>query len=456
MVPGFAWPGVAFGRAAELAGLLFRLDDSQWWPADRLRAKQLQQLHVLLTHAAKHVPFYRKRLLEAGFDPATPVDETVWQRLATLTRQEVQTRAARLRASFVHPAHGAITEAASGGSTGVPVRVRRTETDALMLHAQAIRQESWHRDWPLEPIAALRNVPPGLSGEQVRAMTEGDGLTLPDQGGPHAALHETGPAHLFLYNRPAHEQAAFLQRVRPDYVTTLPSNLRLLLHHLREAGIALSGTRAVWTSSEVVDPPLRELCREVLQCPIVTEYSAHETGFIAIQCPQHEHLHVCSETILVEVLDEANRPCPPGTVGRVVVTPLHAVAMPLIRYELGDRAELGPPCACGRGLPVLRRIVGRTYETIVMKDGTRRFMGIGYGLAKLTAIREFQLAQIEPGAIEVRLVTSRRLTEDEASQAVAAVAERTGPEVVITLTYRDHIPRTEAGKLRPFVSELPG
>src|SRR3954454_22821727 len=191
MLPGFAWPDVLFGREAELASLAFRLDVSQWWAPEQLRAAQFRQLHALLTHAAAHVPFYRIRLRQAGVEPSTPMSEAFWARIPTLTRHDLQSRAVRLRASFVHPAHGAIAEAASGGSTGVPVRVRQTETETLMLHAQAIRQESWHREAPLAPLAALRNVPPGLTPEQIRAMTEGDGLTLPDQGGPNAALHET-------------------------------------------------------------------------------------------------------------------------------------------------------------------------------------------------------------------------------------------------------------------------
>src|SRR4051812_13211915 len=114
MLPGFAWPAVLSGREAELASLAFRLDVSQWWAPEQLRAAQFRQLHALLTHAAAHVPFYRIRLRQAGFEPSTPLSEAVWARIPTLTRHELQSRSVRLRASFVHPAHGAIAEAASG------------------------------------------------------------------------------------------------------------------------------------------------------------------------------------------------------------------------------------------------------------------------------------------------------------------------------------------------------
>ena len=83
-------------------------------------------------------------------------------------------------------------------------------------------------------------------------------------------------------------------------------------------------------------------------------YSCEEAGYIALQCPQAEHYHCQSESVLVEVLDDEGRPCTPGQVGKVVLTALHNFAMPLIRYENQDYAEVGPPCACGRGLPVKR------------------------------------------------------------------------------------------------------
>ena len=88
-------------------------------------------------------------------------------------------------------------------------------------------------------------------------------------------------------------------------------------------------------------------------------YSSQEVGYIALECPTGESYHVQAENVLVEVLDDQDRPCSPGDVGRVVVTALHNFATPLLRYDIGDYAEVGAPCPCGRGLPALRRIMGR-------------------------------------------------------------------------------------------------
>src|SRR3546814_10844500 len=116
-----------------------------------------------------------------------------------------------------------------------------------------------------------------------------------------------------------------------------------------ERGIAFPRLREVRTLSELLPPETRRLCRDVWGLKIADLYSTQEAGYLALQCPEHEHYHVQSEAVLLEVLDEEDRPCRPGEVGRVVVTPLTNFAMPMIRYAVGDLDEVGAPCPCGRG-----------------------------------------------------------------------------------------------------------
>ena len=120
-----------------------------------------------------------------------------------------------------------------------------------------------------------------------------------------------------------------------------------------------------------------------------------------------------AESVKLEVLDADGAPCPPGAVGRVVVTSLHNFAMPLLRYELGDYAEMGSPCSCGRGLPVLNGIRGRLRHGMIMPDGGRRATYFGISFYKVAAIRQYQAAQTARDTIELRLVVRRPLTTDE-------------------------------------------
>jgi phenylacetate-CoA ligase len=450
-----AWPAVATGFAAEVMALQRQLDATQWWPPARLRAAQFRQLRLLVAHAAREVPFHAKRLREAGIDPDAELTEEVWARLPVLTRREVQREGEALHAK-TPAALGHITEAATGGSTGVPVRVRKTALDNLLWNAIHIREEIWHRDDPLGTVARILGVPGHFTAEQAAAMESPEGLMLPDWGPPTSLLWRTGRMALVSSMMPMPDEAAFLSRLRPDYLFTSPSTLRLLLAHCREVGLSLPSLRSVWTVREVVDDTLRETCRTVFGCRIVHNYTAAEVGYIALQCPACEHFHVQSEVVLLEVLDAAGRACQPGEIGRVVLTPLHNFAMPLLRYEIGDEAEPGGPCACHRGLPVLVRIVGRTLDHVALPSGRRRRLDTGhYVMANIPAIREYQIVQRTVQRIEILLVVSRPLAEDEKQAVYAILTKEIGPEFRFELRYCESIARTAEGKLRPFISEVP-
>jgi phenylacetate-CoA ligase len=187
----------------------------------------------------------------------------------------------------------------------------------------------------------------------------------------------------------------------------------------------------------------------------VHNYTSSECGYMALQCPEHDHLHVQSELLLIEVLDANDRPCQPGEVGRVVVTPLHGFATPLIRCEIGDEAEVGEPCACGRGLPVLKRIVGRTYDYLVTVTGKRKRVDTGYyRICRIPVVREFQLVQRSVELIELRVVLARPLTSEEVVEIHDVMRAEFGPEFRVEIAVLESIPRTNAGKLRSFVSEV--
>jgi phenylacetate-CoA ligase len=214
----------------------------------------------------------------------------------------------------------------------------------------------------------------------------------------------------------------------------------------------------VLTISEILAPGLRELCSQLWGVPIVDAYSTREAGYLALQCSDAEHYHLQSETVLVEILDPSGKACAPGEIGRVVVTPLHNLAMPLLRYEIGDYAEVGEACPCGRGLPTIRRILGRRQNMLQLPDGSERWpllssSDIGKLLA-MAPISQYQFAQTHRDRIEVRLQTQRPLTPDEARDVVGWAQAKLGAAFRIELSFPAELPRTASGKFEDFISLL--
>jgi phenylacetate-CoA ligase len=173
-------------------------------------------------------------------------------------------------------------------------------------------------------------------------------------------------------------------------------------------------------------------------------------GFIALQCPRHEHYHVQSESVLVEVLDEDGEPVRPGEIGRVVLTSLHNFAMPLIRYAIGDYAEAGAPCPCGRGLPVLKRILGRSRNRVSMPDGRRAWPDVGALRAAIPGAEQIQVVQQGADAVEVRYARDLALSPEEERESGERIRAALGHPFGLTFTGPAPIPRQPNGKLETF------
>ena len=159
--------------------------------------------------------------------------------------------------------------------------------------------------------------------------------------------------------------------------------------------------------------------------------------------------------MMVEVLDEAGDPTPPGEIGRVVVTGLHNFAMPLIRYEIRDFAEPGGPCPCGRSLPTLKRVVGRLRNTLILPNGDKRWPLTGFhGFRGIAPIRQYQLVQKSLERIDVRYVVDRPLTAAEEDQLRVVIIKSLGHPFELHFQYFDKLTKTSGGKFEEFISEV--
>ena len=193
----------------------------------------------------------------------------------------------------------------------------------------------------------------------------------------------------------------------------------------QERGWALPSLREARTYSERLPDDLCDLVGAAWGVPLSDLYSANEVGYVALQCPESGLYHVQSEDVLVEILGDDGRPCAVGESGRVVVTSLHNFAMPLLRYDLGDVATVGGPCSCGRTLPTLEAILGRTRNMMRLPGGRTAWPGFPLNaLVELGAIRELKMIQHSLEDIEVQMLLRRALTAGEETTLADAVRKR--------------------------------
>ena len=441
---GIGWPAIPGKVTAEILALQYQLDESQWWPAKTILRAQLGQLELLIRHAVRSVPFYRERLsVLEGAKRGELTPETL-AHVPVLTRQDVQAAGDDLFSRRIPKNHGKVGTVRTSGSTGRPITVMGTDVTRLFWLALNLRYHIWHRREFSARVGCIRNLTGAL------ADSGGD-----DEGVNWVPGFPSGRMFHFDITRPVGEQLDWLAELDPDYLITFPSNLKALLRHSRESDVRPRKLRQVVTMSETLDPAVRESCMQIWNAPLSDAYSSEELGMIALQCPENTHYHLQAENLYVEILDEDGAPCAPGQVGRIVLTDLHNFASPLIRYEIGDYAEVGEACSCGRGLPVLNRIVGRTRNMLTLPTGDRIWPSFPEDrMMPIAPIRQFQIIQHDLERIEARLVVARALSDDEVGQLRDFLAGCLRHDFKLELVFVDEIARSPGGKYEDFVSRV--
>lgn len=445
-LPGVVWPAFPNQRGVRKEALLFQLEQTQWLPAKEIERAQLVQLRSLLSHAVRNVGYYRSRVGPAAADIT---DLAAWRELPILDRQTLNAAGNQLVADQFPREHGKAFELKTSGSTGLVVRVRGTELTQLLWEAFCLRDHSWHRREFSRKLIVMR-----YQRDAELKIPEG----VPSLGwGPATDdIVRTGPSRQYHLGLDIAALADALAREQPGYLLTHPSVVRGLARHCLDAGISVPGMLEVRTLGESSSPDLADLCRKAWGVSLVDMYTCQEAGYLALQCPDHSHLHVQSENVFLEVVDNAGRPCGPGQVGRVLITSLANFATPLIRYELGDCAEVGDACPCGRGLPVIRRVMGRYRNLLTMPDGALRWPVLGNEgrLRDIAPIGYMQLVQTGIETIAVRLVMARKLVESEQQDLTTYIQGNLGHPFRLQFEYVDSIRNPVNGKVEQFISRL--
>lgn len=448
---GIVWPAFppAASKAALRRALLAQIEATQWWPAETLRAWQLRQAGRLLDHAARSVPFYRARLAAAGHRAGRTPTPELWARLPILTRAEVQAAGAALHAGRLPRGHAPTAAISTSGSTGRPLTALTTPVTRQLWLLFTLRDHLWQRRDFRGKFAVIRSLPDGKGLYPAGARGRSWGPAL-------AGLYRSGPSAALSVLAATEEQAAWLRRENPDYLLCYPSALAELASRFRARGDAPPRLKQVATFAEALPPDLRAACRAAFGVELKDMYSAQELGYLALQCPDHAHYHVQDEAVLLEVLRDDGTPCAPGEVGRVVATPLHNFAMPLVRYEIGDLAERGAACPCGRGLGVLTRILGRTRNLLTLPDGRRLWPRLSEArYVEIPALKQYQLVQKTTARLEMRVVADPPFTAADEARLRDIVLARIGHPFEIVFSYPESIPRGPGGKYEDFKSELP-
>jgi phenylacetate-CoA ligase len=443
LVSGLLFPLHERLKGHDTVAVRRHMEETQWWDPERIEALRLERLRGLLEHATQHVPYYREQLGSLGLRPADIRSIADLARLPFLDKSGIRGNLERLKSD---QARG-LARFNTGGSSGEPliffIGSERVTHDV----AAKWRATRW---WGVDigdPEVVIWGSPIEL-GAQDRLRALRDRLLrtrlLP--------AFEMSEARLDAF---LHE----IRRTRPRMLFGYPSALAHIAAYAEQRNQVMSdlGIQVAFVTSERLYDDQRERIQRVFGCRVANGYGGRDAGFIAHQCPEGG-MHITAEDIIVETVDGDGRPTAVGQAGEIVVTHLSTRDFPFIRYRTGDVGVLTDArCACGRGLPLLQEIQGRTTDFIVARDGTvMHGLALIYILRDLPGVRGFRIIQESVDLTRVQLVFDGVLPETVAATIRQGFAQRLGEGVEVRIEPMDEIPPERSGKHRYVVSKIQG
>lgn len=419
-----------------------QLEQSQWLPLHKLQQLQNHKLQRFISQLYQQVPYYRSLMQQRSLTPADIQTAADLNKLPFLTKPLISEHFAALKAANA----GELKRFNTGGSSGQPlIFLLGNERVSHDVAAKWRATRWWNVDIGDKEIVAWGS--PIELNAQDKARIWRDRLFR----------SELVPA----FDLTEEKLLSFLQQIRdvkPRMLFGYPSVYHLLAQTAQRHGITMSdlGIKVVFVTSERLYPYQRELIENIFGAPVANGYGGRDAGFIAHQCP-HGGMHLSYEDIIVEIVGAQGQVLPAGQAGEIVVTHLATSEFPFVRYRTGDVGTIATEsCSCGRSLPLLESIEGRSTDFVIAADGTMMHgLALIYILRDISGITAFKIVQESLNLTTVQVVWQQgELPAAIHQQIISGLKARLGQSVGINVQQCDEIKPEKSGKYRYVISKV--
>ena len=421
-------------RGEEVFEHLRQLEKTQWLPQKEIQRLQLIKLRALVKHAYENVPFYRGNFEQAGIKPEDIRTLSDIHKMPIITKDEVKTHTPKETIARNYDIKR-LAKGGTGGTTGTPFTYYK---DARTIHHELAALHRF-REWYgfFEPKQTFLRLFPYYAPWSAEFKSFLMGWLICDRS----------QLTLSKYSQ-------WIKRFNPRSLEGSPVAFYALAEFLVRANhIGLYLPTALSTSETLFNSHKRAI-ESGFHCRVFNHYGCNEICTIAQECEEHTGLHVNAEDRIVEFI-KGGEVVSPGEAGEVVITDLENFAMPFIRYNIRD---VGVPtddvCSCGRGLPLIGKILGRTGDLLISKEGT---IVPGDVIAEFMVFKnqkwmqQFQVVQLSRKEILIKAVKSR--DQPENLKLVQEMIEKQVGNVQLETELVESIEAPPSGKHRFVVSE---
>jgi phenylacetate-CoA ligase len=412
---------------------------------DQLSMKRLQldRLRLLLLFANRHVPYYKSKFYEAGFDPRLLVDIENLEQIPLLSKANVRENIHFKMFSDNHKKRD-MHRIKTSGSTGEPFVCYADKFQLEMRLASTLRAYEM-AGWKFgDKQLRLWHQTIGMSKSQV-LREKIDSIIMRRKFVPAFELTEE---KIFALMKK-------IERLKPAIIDGYAESLNFI------SALAKDGSKwnpiAIISSAQELTDHTRMAIESTFNSRVYDKYGSREFSGIAYQCGFGENYHVQDESYIVEILIDGRRALP-GEVGEIVITDLNNFSTPMIRYRIGDlaMAVTQNSCPCGRAHSQIGKIYGRTQALIYCSNGVWLPGAFFLHFFKEYdfAIKHFQVHQEDESGFFLKLVVEVNFNHQLGEEIVAKLQQFAGSDTKIVIELVESIPLLITGKRTPVVSKL--
>jgi phenylacetate-CoA ligase len=380
-----------------------------------------------------------------GMKPQSIRDFDDYSKFPVLTRSALRREGANLLSSLAETK--TLRKVNSSGSTGERVELFQDSSFSRWCRAHQLRTYGWCGLWQLgDPFALVWG---GTSYLKYR----GRYVRLDN------ALSNRIELDAFRLDAASQERLLkLLEKHNPVLISGYTTALYLLAKLARKRGAIFPRLRAVQATAEQLTDDMRSEIEQGFHCEVYNKYGSIETNIIAHESADHLGMRIQAEHTLVEIVDSAGHPCPPGVLGRIIVTTLNNSAMPLLRYETSDFAAFAKDRTATDGvkLPLMGPVVGRLQDVLCTPDGglihPQLFTNV---LRQYAEIEWFQIVQEQEQRLRIRVVTPYGLSDETMRHVRIAINHACQFEFRTDFEVLSEMPESATGKFRISLNEIP-
>jgi len=418
----------------------------QWNTIEENKKIQQKKLYKLIKYAGENIPYYKKVINEYNIKFS---EDTIFEdikKFPLLTKDTIRKHFNELY-KFRDNSYYQNT---TGGSTGKPVTLYQDKEYFGWAAANKILLYEWAGRKMGVPIVklwgSLRDILKGGQGFKGYFRQKFSGITI---------LHSDRMTEKDLY-----EYVLKINHIKPVLILAFTNSIDELARFIQKHQLLIYSPRAVMTTAGVLYPEVRSRIKKVFRTKIFNRYGSQEVSDIACNCNQKEELHLFSDIHYLEITDEEGREVKTGKIGDIIITLLTNYTMPLIRYKIEDRGILSKKiCSCGRGLPLLKKVVGRIRGNFKNKFGDHVNGGVFIDLFYFQDhIKQFQIIQETVDLVVINLVLTDKNKIKDTDQYFKEVNQKIwkimGHKTKIKYNIVDEIKPSSSGKFLYFFSKI--